>query len=429
MKKNDFLTKTLLFGAFALATAACSNEELTVVDPNINSGDDAPKLSITVKAPAGEGVVVRSATRADSEIQDDTEKAIKTVKVYLFKKDASGSSEETAYKFHSTMSFAATADDEKGVVKYTDNSDGTYTCTKAIPSDLMGANIKVAIVANDEAAGVDTTVNTTTLYAFRTGALASVTSGVTVADGMYFTADTLVGGTQTGSPDMKGEGATGFPMACIPTDSYDLTAMGKQITAELTRNVARIDICNYATDLTITGVELTQVNEKSYLFCGSNNTLNVPTGLSKITIKPMKEYADSLARDQKLPYNTAKDEETSDDRETLIKALNTHRAFYLYEQAAGTSATDCPKVTIKYSVKSDSEEEAHTGSVDVCFKTTASGATNYVEVKRNYIYTIVLGDGGAVSQGSVKATFVVKDWLEGETVDEELTPDSDEVTD
>lgn len=424
MRKNEFLTKTLLFGAFALATAACSNEELTEVNPNINSGDDAPKLSITVKAPAGEGVVVRSATRAEGEIQDATEKAIKTVKVYLFKHDGTASSEETNFKFHSTMSFDATGDDAKGIVKYTDNSDGTYTCTKAIPSDLMGAKIKVAIIANDEAAAADTT-SSTTLYAFRTGVLASVTRSATVEDGTYFTADTLVGGAGE-SVNMKDGSATGFPMAYIPSDSYELTAMGKTITAQLVRNVARIDICNYATDLTITGVELTNVKEKSYLFSGSSDASNVPSGdLTKLLIKPMKEYADSLAREQKLPYNAAKDGETGDDRETLIKELNTHRAFYLYEQTAGTSNTDCPKVTISYSVKSDSETDAKTGSVDVYFEKTADDATNYVEVKRNHIYTIVLGDGGAVSQGTVKATFVVKDWIEGETIDSELDPSTE----
>lgn len=421
MRKNEFLTKTLLFGAFALATAACSNEELAEVNPNINSGDDAPKLSITVKAPAGEGVVIRSATRA--EIQDATEKAIKTVKVYLFKQDGSGT-EETSYKFHSTMSFDATGDDAKGIVAYTDNSDGTYTCTKAIPSSLMGAKIKVAIIANDEAAATDTT-STTTLYGFRTGVLASATRSATVEDGTYFTADTLVGGTGD-TPDMAAEGATGFPMAYIPSDSYDLTATGVAITAQLVRNVARIDICNYATDLTITGVELTNVKEKSYLFGGSSDALNVPSnenGLTGLLIKPMKEYADSLSREGNLPYNAAKDEITDSDREDQIKTLNTHRAFYLYEQAVTTDETS-PKVTISYSVKSDSETDAKTGSVDVYFKTTGETAT-YVNVERNHIYTIVLGDGGAVSQGTVKAKFVVKDWIEGETIDEELTPDED----
>ena len=144
MKKNDFLTKTLLFGAFALATAACSNEELTVVDPNINSGDDAPKLSITVKAPAGEGVIVRNATRAD--IQDSYESALKSINVYLFQ-CATESGQETDYKYQCTLTFKAAADDN-GTIAWQEGSNGK-TCVTAIPAELMGKYVRMAIVAND----------------------------------------------------------------------------------------------------------------------------------------------------------------------------------------------------------------------------------------------------------------------------------------
>lgn len=418
MKKNEFLTKTLLFGAFALAATACSNEELADVNPNINSGDDAPKLSITVKAPAGDGVVVRSATRA--EIQDATEKAIKTVNVYIFKLTGSGTY-ETSYTYFSTMKFAATANTENNVTAYTDNGDGSYTCAEAIPGDLMGATVRVAIVANDEPTDPSLTVGSTKLSDFRS---ALATKVLTMADDTYFTADTLVGGTGE-DPNMAAEGATGFPMAYIPEESKELSALGATYAdIKLVRNVARIDICNYATDLTITGVELTKANEKSYLFYKSSSVnMNVPGSLSQATtIKPLKEYT-TLLGTSGIAYNNEKDEETAEDRETQIKELNTHRAFYLYEQTVTTEASS-PKVTINYSVKSESDADAKTGSVDVYFKTTGETAT-YVNVERNHIYTIVLGDGGAVSQGTVKAKFVVKDWIEGETIDEELTPDED----
>ena len=413
MKKNDFLTKTLLFGAFALATAACSNEELTVVDPNINSGDDAPKLSITVKAPAGEGVIVRNATRAD--IQDSYESALKSINVYLFQ-CATNSGQETDYKYQCTLTFKA-AEDENGAIAWQSDSDGK-TCVTAIPAELMGKYVRMAIVANDAPTDPGLTVGTTNFNTFRS---ALATASLSTTSGSPSLADLLVGS----SSDMTASGATGFPMgAIVGTAATQFTAKGVSVEGvTLVRNVARIDICNYATDLVITSVKLTNANNKSYLFSGSS-AVNVPSGQTAVTISPLAEY---LARigETGLAY-TNKEESSSDTEITdpaALKTLNTHRAFYLYEQVVGSSANS-PVVTIEYKVGDSSSSS--TGTIDVKFENTTDGTTTYVaNVVRNHIYTIQLGDGGAISTGKVTATFTVEDWTEGETIDEELTPDSD----
>ncbi len=411
MKKNDFLTKTLLFGAFALATAACSNEELTVVDPNINSGDDAPKLSITVKAPAGEGVIVRNATRAD--IQDSYESALKSINVYLFQ-CATSSTQETDYKYSCKLTFKAAADDN-GAIAWQENSNGE-TCVTDIPGELMGKYVRMAIVAND--APTEPTAGTTSFYDFRS---ALATASLSTTSGSPSSADLLVGS----SSDMKADGATGFPMgAIVGTAATQFTAEGVSVEGvTLVRNVARIDICNYATDLTITGVTLTNANNKSCLF-GATTGVNVPSGQNTggVTISPLAEY---LARigDGGLAYTNKEESSTTEITETAaLKTLNTHRAFYLYEQAVGSSANS-PVVTIGYKVGDSSSSK--TGTIDVKFENTDG---TYVDnVVRNHIYTIQLGDGGAVSTGKVTATFTVADWKEGETIDEELKPDSEAV--
>ena len=172
----------------------------------------------------------------------------------------------------------------------------------------------------------------------------------------------------------------------------------------------------------ITSVKLTNANNKSYLF-GATTGVNVPTGQNTggVTISPLAEYSTRITPG--LAY-TNKGESSSDTEITdpaALKTLNTHRAFYLYEQAVGSSANS-PVVTIEYKVGDGSK----TGTIDVKFENTTDGTTTYVaNVVRNHIYTIQLGDGGAISTGEVTATFTVEEWKEGETIDEELTPDSD----
>ena len=413
MKKNDFLTKTLLFGAFALATAACSNEELTVVDPNINSGDDAPKLSITVKAPAGEGVIVRNATRAD--IQDSYESALKSINVYLFQ-CATESGQETDYKYQCTLTFKAAADDN-GTIAWQESSNGK-TCVTAIPAELMGKYVRMAIVANDAPTDPGLTVGSTNFNAFRS---ALATAELSTTSESPSLADLLVGSSE----NMTNDDATGFPMgAIVGTEATQFTAKGVSVEGvTLVRNVARIDICNYATDLVITRVKLTNANNKSYLFSGSS-AVNVPSGQTAVTISPspLAEYSTRITPG--LAYTNKEDGGTTEITDpTALKTLNTHRAFYLYEQAVGSSANS-PVVTIGYKVGDSSSSS--TGTIDVKFENTTDGTTTYVaNVVRNHIYTIQLGDGGAISTGKVTATFTVEDWKEGETIDEELTPDSD----
>ena len=413
MKKNDFLTKTLLFGAFALATAACSNEELTVVDPNINSGDDAPKLSITVKAPAGEGVIVRNATRAE-ETQDSYESALKSINVYLFQ-CATNSTQETDYTYSCKLTFKATADDN-GAIAWQSDSDGK-TCVTAIPAELMGKYVRMAIVANDAPTDPGLTVGTTNFNAFRS---ALATASLSTESGSPSLADLLVGSSE----NMTADGATGFPMgAVVGSAATQFTAKGVSVEGvTLVRNVARIDICNYATDLVITSVKLTNANNKSYLFSGSS-AVNVPSGQTAVTISPLAEYTTKIGETGLAYTNKGESSDTEITDPTALKTLNTHRAFYLYEQAVGSS-TNSPVVTIEYKVGDGSK----TGTIDVKFENTTDGTTTYVaNVVRNHIYTIQLGDGGAISTGKVTATFTVEDWTEGETIDEELTPDSDAV--
>lgn len=398
MKKTDFLTKSLLLGAFALIGAACSNDEVT----GIINEEDAPTFSITLKTPAVSGVTVNNATRAEGDIvADETDEAtLNSVDIYLFSR-ASGNNntDNAAFLYSGKLSFAAQA--TTGVTAWTTESDKTV-CTGKIPYDAMGKNTRFAIIANDGSV-TQPTLNSTTLASFiaNTQASAEVYS--------ESTADALVGGT-----------TKSFPMSAVITTDYLLTAVGNtEITGDITlvRNVARIDIRNYATDLTITSVKVNQANSKSYIFSGSG-TINVPSEPAAIaTLKPLTEYKNKFT-DNKLAYNSVSATATKDQ---IFKA-NTFRAFYLYEQAANASGSETFNVEIAYTAGASADKS---GVVKVPFKVTTDGTMTYKEIQRNHLYTIQLGNGTAVLTGDVKVKLIVKDWETGEVFEEELTPSTD----
>ncbi len=406
MKKNDFLTKSLLLGTFALIGAACSNDDVA----SIISEEDAPTFSITLKTPAVSGVTVNNATRAEGDtVADETDEAkLNSVDIYLFSKGSGVTNTgDNVYTYSGKLSFAAAATD--GVTAWTTESDKTV-CTGKIPYDAMGKDTRFAIIANDGSVA-QPTLNSTSLADFmaKTEASASVATGNT--------ADALVGG-ETKS----------FPMSAVINDqskSYVLTAAGNtEIDGEITlvRNVARIDIRNYATDLTITSVKVNKANSKSYIFSSSSSTINVPASPAAIeTLKPLTEYTNRFTGG-KLAYNSVSVTATKEQ----IFAANTFRAFYLYEQAANTTGSENFTVEIAYSVNSEGAEDtaAKTGTVKVPFKTT-DGTGNYKDIQRNHLYTIQLGNGTAVLTGEVKVKLVVKDWETGEVFEKELDPSAD----
>ena len=275
----------------------------------------------------------------------------------------------------------------------------------------MGKYTRFAIIANDGDV-TQPTSNSTSLADF----MASTQASASVSS--ESTADVLVGGETDKS----------FPMSAVINDaskSYLLTAAGNTTiegNVTLVRNVARIDIRNYATDLTITGVKVVKANSKSYIFSGSG-TINVPTDPTAIDVlNPLKEYSDLISAG-KTAYNPVKTGATQAE----IFEANTHRAFYLYEQAANTSGNEAFYVEVSYSVKGkgDDDTAAQTGTVKVPFSVAADGATTYKPIQRNHLYTIQLGNGTAVLTGELKVTLTVDDWATGEEFEEELTPSTD----
>ncbi len=391
---KSILTKSLLLGGAVLAAAACSNEKLSDINPDKTL--ENPKINITLKTPSPEGIVVKGSVADESD-----ERTINYLNVYIFEEGST--TNENNYTLYSTTKF--TTDGSDGSIAFTQGTDAnsTTTCSLDIPAGLIGKKVRVGVIANDTPT---VEINKTTLATFRTVlATATLTDEDTGTDGTQVSADALVGG------DTKS-----FPMSAITSEAKELTPYGLDLSVELVRTVSRIDICNYAPDLIITSVQITNANESSCLNSGSG-TVNEPGSLTRsLTINPLKEYQTKLKKSNTvngasivgIVYDDSSDAAGAEE----IKKINTQRALYLYEQSS--SATTSPKVTIGYTVFDGTT--AKTGEVTVSFYDGA----NYVPAKRNYLYTIQLGDGSTVSQGEVKATFKVAEWTEGETIDSDL---------
>lgn len=376
--KRNLLKRMLLFGAVSFGLCACNDNE-GMSDLSVETGENS-RLNISVSAPAAGDVMVKSLTRAADLKGTADESEIKTLNVYLFKKGVGTA--ETDYTYFMEKTFQTS--------ELQDGSNGKKTCSLDIDPELMDQTVKVVMIANDKPT-MTLTKGTTTLDAFR-AALATATVNGNDA------ADKLVGG------DKK----TGFPMAGL-TDEVKLTAAGASASATLVRSVARLDIYHNAPGLTIKSVNITNANNKSCLLGKSvKSELNVPSSLGKISLSPLAEYAELLKNGITR---------TGEDQ-----AANTHRAFYLYEQSV-TDERQSPIVKIEYEIAAGPGKVVK-GSVEVKFK-KAGGDAQFVNVGRNKIYTIQLGDGKPVDNGNVKAMFKVLDWTNGEEINDVINPDTE----
>lgn len=374
----------MLCGALAMTVAACSGDLITDDVKSIDSSNDERNLTISIGAPKSGSVTTSS--RATVEAEPD-ESVIDYVDIYIFDTDAAASTDNNDYKFYGKYSFGTRPGDDKMV----DESNGRKLCSIPIEESMLEKNVKIAVVAN-EPISMSLIEGTTTLSAFL-GAQASAN----VQD--YDYCDNLVGGTDNKS----------FPMTYI-TENIELTNLGAKVNAELVRNVARIDIFNYTPNLIITNIAFDHVNSKSLVF--SQPTVSDPQGSSKIALLPLQEFTAAKVNDG-IPYN-----KPDDDTEASARKLNTYRAGYFYEQEV-TDEASSPMITITY--KLSVEDEMKYGSLVIRFKK----GDNFINVDRNTLYRIRLGNGRSVGASQIAVRFEVLDWEEGATITTIANTDED----
>lgn len=394
MKKKNYLSRMLLWGAVSLGMAACSSEAALDVVQNVEpTANEVPRIAITVKTPTSDaGVVIDNPqTRVDgttSTVPSEMDEAkLNRLDIYMFQKGSGDTDGD--YTFYKKYSFFPRGTTLNGDNEATWASDGSETtCYISVETDMTGT-FKFALVANEP---ISTSLTNKTLANFKETIATNIPKS-------YDAADKLV-------DDMKN-----FPMTA-ETEATAIEGASIEISATLVRNVARIDICNLVPNLTVNEITLSNVNSTSYLFEGT--TPYTFSSSTTINLNPIQEYTSNW---------------TDGLLGTTKEDGNTYRVFYLYEQTVNSS-TNSPKITIKYSFTEN--ETVKSGVVDVYFQDTEStnNANGFIDVQRNYRYRITLGDGSEIGEGgsnlSAKVRFNRVDWnaTHIDDVEDKLLPGS-----
>ena len=348
--KTRFITA--LFAAASLL-AGCSKE---TTDPG-DTDDSRIPITFTLATPGSEGVIYpRSATRAT---HDAAEYAVRQLTLLVY--DATDTSAPKFLRKHDMTS---------DITLY-DNGNGTYTFSLEAPISDMNAKRKFVFVVNDDAAVAATAAGSAEADLHETAATVELAEADT-ADKLA-EADAGIAMSGTATTDGQNEVITIVP--------------GVKCEVKLTRIVARVDVQNNTPNMTLESAVLVGAATRGYLFAqaplsapvadrivlGSNATVDLTE--EHPALKPGEVFAPKTFR----------------------------KTFYAYERP--NTAGDYAAVRITYRVN-DSK-----GTVEVPFiRTEAGGAQTPVDIERNHLYTVVLGNGKPVTTNEVQFTFKVEDW-------------------
>ena len=348
--KTRFITA--LFAAASLL-AGCSKETTGPGDTD----DSRIPITFTLATPGSEGVIYpRSATRAT---HDAAEYAVRQLTLLVY--DATDASAPKFLRKHDMTS---------DITLY-DNGNGTYTFSLEAPISDMNAKRKFVFVVNDDAAVAATAAGSAEADLHETAATVELADGDT-ADKLA-EADAGIAMSGTATADGQNEVITIVP--------------GVKCEVKLTRIVARVDVQNNTPNMTLESAVLVGAATQGYLFAqaplsapvadrivlGSNATVDLTE--EHPALKPGEVFAPKTFR----------------------------KTFYAYERP--NTAGDYAAVRITYRVN-DSK-----GTVEVPFiRTEAGGAQTPVDIERNHLYTVVLGNGKPVTTNEVQFTFKVEDW-------------------
>ena len=326
-------------------------------------GDDGSTIpvSFTMNTPAGEAVPYGT-TRAT---HDEAEWTIHRLTLYVYSVDDAGRG--TFLRRYATD---ASGDQAISIVS---NGAGTYNFTLKAPVSDLKARQRFVFVANDAFDEPSPGESQDELE--------NKLAGITLEEGH--------------SADKLAAKGTGIAMSGIArSNSSDVVTItpGVKCEVSLRRIVARVDVQNNTPNLVIGSIELLNAAPRGYLF---PHDPVAAAGESYIT----------EAMNAEVALGT-----TYDEQKDLKKV------FYLYERhnEDGNGA----EIKITYTVNSSK------GEVVVPFRKT-SDTREFVDVERNTLYTVVLGNGDPVTTNEVKFSLRIEDWNVVD-MDEAVDPDEDE---
>ena len=413
---------------------SCSREVVSTPDggPDASgSGAEAGSLRIVIRTPSPDAVV-NPGSRADGEtaaaLHEVQEWTVKKLGVYIFmaSTQSAGDADYRLVKKREGITFGAAGTPG---VSGTAMGNGEYSYTEMLEKYMIGKYLKVLLVANEgELSGITLDTNHdgtsgTTLQVFK-----ALTAGAVLDDSEGQSADNISGGAYTGEGDLTGGAYTGIVMSGTARkgtaeEIHLASAALLELEAQLTRNVARIDICLNKKGLTLKKAVLKTTAKQAYLFPQETTAAPGNALLTAYPLLPVSKYAELLGDSKpgiqyQTPASDTEAEEVTRDRNTL------KHVFYLYEQV--NTEGSCATVEVTYTL-ADADGVEQTGVLEIPFrKTTTEDKGDYVNTTRNRLYTVELGDRSL--DGEVTARIVVQDWEPNEIHEFLPGDDSEEVT-
>ena len=340
------MKKIFLAAAALLMGLSSCTEE--VADMGNGNPDGDMTVRFTLSLP-GSGEVVYPQTRA--AIQDEPEYTIKKLTLYEF---AVGDDATTLLKKHEIN----TGTDLQSL------TGGQYSYSMKIDAEYYGQKRRFAFVANDsDLSGIE---EGTTTYENFCNTLATV-SLVNEQDASKL-AETETGIAMTGSGKVNEQEV--FELQSSFACSVVLT---------------RVDVINKTPNMVITDISMKQAAQKAFLMPQISQTA-----------PGAPDYIETLACNASVSEKLNKDYETQNNSD-----LGIQKALYMYERenSEGNTAT----IEITYKLNNGTK-----GSLSVPFKKTDDQA--WVNIERNHLYKVVLGNGQPVVTDKVEVQLLDEDW-------------------
>ena len=352
MKKTIAIVPLLLLASMLTLLVGC-NRSTGAEEPTLTEGK--PSLTFTLQMPQGEPVTYRSA------IHDQPEWTVKSLTMYQFNADGS-----------KLLSI-----DKIDILKLQQTADAEYSYTKEFAENQVGTTSRFLFVANDDIA--DATVGMSRADFEKLLMTKQLTANGT-------SKDILTGTDPNYTIPMSGVAKQGN------TELIALTGTNKGTTVVLTRAVARVDVSNHVPNLTITKLYVENTYDRTTTF-PTKDAAGEPTYQAPADAQKVKMSAGFA--DLPNPFTGIAGAEGKELK----------KAIYLYEgQQPETEANKADATTIIVEGKL-----ANGKQVKYRIPFVRSSATySPVNIKRNYLYRIILGDNSPLEPDS-KLVFSIED--------------------
>lgn len=392
-----------IFVMAAVLLSLCGLVSCTSETETLGNGEDTGvtrSIVFNISLPTGDPVHIK--TRA--AIQDNLEYSIKSLSVLVF--DAATDKLLKAPVTVDASSLGAGA-------AYNTSDDWKYEYTYD-PSD-EGKTCRFIFVANEDVSGL---AQGATLE----DVLATVSSA-----SRTFTANSDLSSVFAEGNGLPMTGVAYYNVGTakneiIPIDNK--TAENITVNVELTRVVARIDVYNKTPNLFITDIRLVHANPQSYLMPhkDANSITEIPAAMVKVggATGGLQLYNNVWDTANNYTVSTTNPMTGSDtDDGTPLK-----KAFYCYEDDIFESATAADLEAEALAVQITGRlGSTYASGVDVFYqipfinkyKSGGSDDNKSVEIKRNYIYKVIVGDGNPVNvNSSIRMSLTVNNWTNTE---------------